>query len=977
MVWWSAISTVVTLLQSGGAGLIVDGAPGSTNGTTAAVIHAGMNRAEVAEVVAQRLADHLLPAGVYREAEFNNSRFTAQDLEALSWTGVANNTITASATLPHISIIATSASGTGTDYYAFTVTGPGSQRVIVDLDGTAASYNSMIRIVNFVGGMVFENINGGVLDIGSNHSAASYLDVTLPSGNYFIQVGVPPVLGGAPGSQRYTLHLSVEGHAVDANGVTTPLVVDRFNIKSHSDMVRIIGHYVTNAGPMGLTTYLPGDEFGSYYASNPSLRGVANAFEGAYIDDIVIGLAERGEMVTGAPANTNFIANWEVNDPFNLNPYLDILEGDYDIEVRRATDYAHQGGSPPNPQFQSIDSNDRMTEQQTLIVANAWDLTDGRTFTLSDGVDSVVFEYDDVNLGNGVAPGHFAISFDPRAIDSAGHHTGERAHVIAARIRDAINSTAVQGILDVLASLADGAANNAVSSTSDKVNIYGNALFTLGDGLQTPERDAAPVGVIGSIAALGNTNGSNSLFRFTNTTPLLDPSTGYPERINRIRIQLPAGQKFDPIFLLGGTGNGPTINAASDFDTPTFTSLDALNPRIPVFSFPPNSGFDVLTIDFSTLRGPGFDENDQLIFGLDIDFGPEPIHDLRGVVEVIFSSGRVITAEYITNSEPGNIGVLRPLADPTTVQFHESYGDQNRKRDQGQLLIHSNIISDSLQWGVMADAGARAGAPNPNGAGVLPHAGPVRNLREPNLNRWIPGAIISNNVITQGGSGGILFSGDPTGGTLASVAIGRLINNTIVGNPASPIGVGIQVEENASPTILNNILADLATGVSVDASSQAVGTVLGGTLYRGNGTNANTGAIGPGTFPIQLTAGDPLFVDQANRNYYPAPLSKAIDSSLDGLGDRTTFITVKDPLGVGVSPVKTPNLDVYGQVRGDDPDVVTPASQGCERLQRPGSNRSRRLLPANGKADRPAGWQSGRSESSSEFGVVEPSRSLA
>ena len=97
-------------------------------------------------------------------------------------------------------------------------------------------------------------------------------------------------------------------------------------------------------------------------------------------------------------------------------------------------------------------------------------------------------------------------------------------------------------------------------------------------------------------------------------------------------------------------------------------------------------------------------------------------------------------------------------------------------------------------------------------------------------------------MITQGGSGGILFSGDPTGGTLASVAIGRLINNTIVGNPASPIGVGIQVEENASPTILNNILADLAVHISVDAGSQALGTVLGGTLYRA--PNSCTNGVG-------------------------------------------------------------------------------------------------------------------------------------
>ena len=119
------------------------------------------------------------------------------------------------------------------------------------------------------------------------------------------------------------------------------------------------------------------------------------------------------------------------------------------------------------------------------------------------------------------------------------------------------------------------------------------------------------------------------------------------------------------------------------------------------------------------------------------------------------------------------------------------------------------------------------------------------------------------------------------------------------------------------------------TGISVDAGSQALGTVIGGTLYRNNGTNASTGALGTGSFPIQLTNTDPLFVDQARRNFYPAPLSKTIDSSIDTLTDRTPFITVRQPLGLGVSPIKTPLNDAYGQLRGDDPDVATPAAQGA------------------------------------------------
>lgn len=70
---------------------------------------------------------------------------------------------------------------------------------------------------------------------------------------------------------------------------------------------------------------------------------------------------------------------------------------------------------------------------------------------------------------------------------------------------------------------------------------------------------------------------------------------------------------------------------------------------------------------------------------------------------------------------------------------------------------------------------------------------------------------------------------------------------------------------NASPTLLNNIVADFATGISVDATSSS--TILGGTLYRGNG--ANTLGIGVGDKAILLTDPlDPLFVDAAAGNYY-------------------------------------------------------------------------------------------------------------
>ena len=85
----------------------------------------------------------------------------------------------------------------------------------------------------------------------------------------------------------------------------------------------------------------------------------------------------------------------------------------------------------------------------------------------------------------------------------------------------------------------------------------------------------------------------------------------------------------------------------------------------------------------------------------------------------------------------------------------------------------------------------------------------------------MPGVTIENNLVAASQSGGILFSGDANSGEvpLAPVPFGRILNNTIYGgalgtdNPTAT-GFGIKVEENASPTILNNIISTTAVAES-------------------------------------------------------------------------------------------------------------------------------------------------------------------
>ena len=72
--------------------------------------------------------------------------------------------------------------------------------------------------------------------------------------------------------------------------------------------------------------------------------------------------AERGEMVTNAPANATFIINDDVLNPDVPagNEFLGILDGFYDVELRRASDYGlSDSGTPSNILYRALAPNDR------------------------------------------------------------------------------------------------------------------------------------------------------------------------------------------------------------------------------------------------------------------------------------------------------------------------------------------------------------------------------------------------------------------------------------------------------------------------------------------------------------------------------------------------------------------------------------------------------------------------------------------
>ncbi len=288
-------------------------------------------------------------------------------------------------------------------------------------------------------------------------------------------------------------------------------------IKSRNETVQLASCWVWDSGPLGLSgpsdpttasTGLFGDEFGAFNASASfngqtpagypgALRMRDNQHEGVYIDNVLIGFASRGEMVTGsAPATSpQFVVN-------TVQPGGEINSGAYQLEIRQATQYGLTTTTLSDPQreivledtlerapwtlitqsvmpdlllYDSLDINDRLVDGVTLTAAAGHYYRDGQSFTVSDGTNDVTFEFDDQTVEDGVQAGHEAILFDP----------SDSNVVIARRIRDAINAAADQGRLNVRAAGGDGVYDGP-SSTSNQVHLSGAARVTMEPATATP-----------------------------------------------------------------------------------------------------------------------------------------------------------------------------------------------------------------------------------------------------------------------------------------------------------------------------------------------------------------------------------------------------------------------------------------------------------------------------------------------------------
>ncbi|WP_417382083.1 Calx-beta domain-containing protein, partial [Gimesia sp.] len=240
-------------------------------------------------------------------------------------------------------------------------------------------------------------------------------------------------------------------------------------------------------------------------------------------------------------------------------------------------------------------------------------------------------------------------------------------------------------------------------------------------------------------------------------------------------------------------------------------------------------------------------------------------------------------------------------------------GDDNFRREQGMILIEGNQIFNSSNGIVVNTIGPL------DSTDGLPHQGGTRVLPNPNTQQLVPGAVLQNNLIVNSTSVGINITGN-SDSPESVIPVVKVINNTIYGGLS-----GINIDSRVSPTIVNNIIANTANGITIVTSGSAAPVVDANLFQFRDDTNVGT----LGTNAIKVLETEALFVDAAAGNFYLSDNSKAIDSSLNRLADRPLFTAVKTPLGIPASDVFAPTHDVFGQLRVDDPTQSPPPGLGA------------------------------------------------
>ena len=719
------------------------------------------------------------------------------------------------------------------------------------------------------------------------------------------------------------VHLSRFMSASEVAGELQRAVAERFTggdrgaFPVDGARLRVPSLAVNDAGPLADQSERYGDQFGA----GPIGGTRGNAFEGAYLDDFIIGFAERGEVATGSDVvSTEFITDARPQFPVPADPTSDLVTGAYQVEIRDASEYVN---SLASRQFRTFDTNDRLSDSRAITARPADQLRDGQTFAIFDGRSTVTFEFDQEELAGGVTAGNVRVPFTLQYEDpTTGRPRPNTAAEVAANIIEAINRDEVQSVIDVPALPVSG----VDSMTDPAINLFGNVavinedetLASVDRGLRRGDdnRDRDGQGVILI---------ENSRFLF-NDQYAVDISHDFTANVD---------------------GNDTTSVVRYPRNLVELNS-ENLKPgvvvRSNVFAYNATGGVQVTGIDPAadeTGRDPVPFERivNNTIVGGRVEAGAEsPSESFQGI---LFEQGAVSFADAVAEYRPEAGG------SPPTNEFRNSAqalgtpdaGGRGPEPTDGTTTVSLGLGgSITLQFTNNLLTGSGDARPDL----AVFETGAVESVRvevsrdgNAFFDVGIVGGLTNQLDIDAAGFGREdrfafvrltdLRQGDDNVGPLGADidAVGAL--STVPVEQFSPGGLGVNVVGNAAPTLLNNVIAN--TDQAVEVSAANAGAVLGGNTFYRNTADVPAG-VNVGQFAQILTDAEAVFVSASDLVFAPAAGASIIDSSIDSLQDRPSLTTVKNPLGLPPSPILAPRFDVNGQLRVDDPNVETPSGLG-------------------------------------------------
>ncbi len=815
---------------------------------------------------------------------------------------------------------------TGTYYLG--VSGAGNQLYNASVQGTASTgstgnYNLLMNVVRKLNPVVSGNrlqldgVKAVSVSAGSPFTVSGSLGTS--------GIAVPITVDMTAGQVALALRQSVATQF--AGGVTSVYTI------RNSDTIELAGLTVLDAGPFGLTTSFVGDRFSAFNTStnfdgtrnnsNPGALGAQNnAFEGVYLDDFIIGVAGRGEMVLNGTTNTTFVQDPQLTVTNPDRSSSAILVGPYQFEIRGGEEYGTPllaGAQPSLVLDTAVASDSRQANGLSIRFNAASAMVSGETFTVGDGSRTLTFEMDDVNDSLSVQAGNIALPFNTGVRNSVtGGISSESAEVIAARFRDILNSAPIQAQLQISANLSN---NDRTGASSDTVVLIGTAstnvptsigqkIVSTGKGAENRKRPQGQI-VVDS-ARISDSLGFGISIDSAPRDPVTNaPLQGSPRNtvtINTDRLATGA-VVMNSELLFNGAGGFSVQGDPSTANVPaaavpfvrlvnntivggTVSSVTSFLPTIygnQVFAIG-DLAFADAVVDYTPLLGGGpgplvgLDVPDASLGAPNFSGSGEPLVN-EGVVS-LGRGGRLVlqfTDNLLTGSGDGN---------PDLVIFEVG--------DSEEVLVE--VSADGSRFTAVGRASA---------------ASPTIDLDAFGFNRNSRLSFVRLTDVSNQGS----ITGDSVGADID--AVGAL--SSVAVDNYRPGGTGISVTNNATATLLNNVIINSVTGVTVDASSAS--TVIGGMTFQRN--TANTAGVATvGQFPSLVGNNVSVFVSVGTSNIYPAPSSPVIDSSIDSLQDRPSLVSVKQPLGIAASPILAPQYDSTGQLRVDDPSVETPFGFG-------------------------------------------------